>query len=130
MSRALSSRHYPTAVSPLRLRLFLDQAEDRLQGRTADEEGRMASVDGGTTAAMAEAEEEVEEEAGSKTGDSAEEVYRLASGEEARRHQSGSLALVEGVGDAEVGTTGVIEAGEEGDGSRKRLRMTSLLLEV
>jgi hypothetical protein len=113
------------AVYLLRRHRSPDQAEDRLQDRTLDEAGRMASVvEEATLAAMAGAEEEVEEVADLTTEDLA--ACLLASGEEAKRHQSESQALAGEVDEiAEVVTIGVVAAEEEADGSRYVHKHTS-----
>jgi hypothetical protein len=98
----------------LRLHLYPDQAEDRLQDHTVDEEGRTASVGGEIL--VAEAEEEAEA-ADSTTG--ASEAYPLASGEEAKHHQRESQVSAgeEDVAEKEE-MTGVVAAGDEEEGGR------------
>jgi hypothetical protein len=113
MWHVLYSHRYPTAVYQLHLRHYLDRAEDLLQGHT-DGDARMASVDGVTTAGLAEVAEEVE--ADLMRGDLVE-VYHLVNGGEVRHRRSESQALVEEEGGVEAEMTGGTEEEEEDDGS-------------
>lgn len=117
------SLRYQTVVYQLRLhQTQRPEEEDHLLDRTVGVEAeRMASTDV-VTLDMGEGEEEAGDLMTGETTEDLVEVYHRGNGEEAKHHQTATLAL-EGDEGEETAVTGVVE--EEGGGSRIGVLQTS-----